>query len=173
MTQMTQKLPFHEWIVVSLIITSMVCLTVVTYIYDTDTLPRTDHVHQLQIPKQIKVSIQGAVIKSGVYTIEKGKTIQDLLDLAGLIPDSDTSQLKLASQLRNGQHVYVPSISFITIYLKGAVEQVGEVKVPKGVRLKELVNYVRLLPEADLNQLNKKRKLKDRETIVIRGVNPE
>ena len=48
-----------------------------------------------------EIYIDGAVANPGIYPAEKGDTIANLMQAAGLVPDADTSQLKL----------YIPSIN--------------------------------------------------------------
>lgn len=55
------------------------------------------------------VHAAGAVSTPGVYTLDAGGRVADLLDVAGgASPDADLSRLNLAAALVDGQRVYVP-----------------------------------------------------------------
>lgn len=64
----------------------------------------------------IRVDIQGAVKKPGVYQLEIGQRVSDLLSLAGgFLPDADqfyvAKTLNLATELRDQDKVYIPFLS--------------------------------------------------------------
>lgn len=166
MNKAPQQLPFHEWLIVALILALMLCLTAITYMRNEDILPSTKAVHAL-VSQDIHISIQGAIAKPGDYTLKQGSTLGQLLDLVEPLPEADLSRQKRNKKLREGQHIYVPPKTMITIHLEGAVEQPGVVQVTKGTRMNELISKVALLPEADPKPLQKKRRLKDQEVIVI------
>ncbi|MBZ4653297.1 MAG: competence protein ComEA [Peptococcaceae bacterium] len=62
----------------------------------------------VQAPKTLTVHVVGAVAKPGVYTLEEGKRIHDLIQLASLLPEADTTLINLAAPLQDGKQVYVP-----------------------------------------------------------------
>jgi len=64
--------------------------------------------------ESIVVEISGAIVTPGVYELEAGTRIISLIDLAGgLSDDADTQwitkTLNLASELQDGQKIYIPS----------------------------------------------------------------
>lgn len=62
----------------------------------------------VQAPKTLVVHVVGAVAKPGVYTLEEGKRIYDLIQLASLLPEADPALINLAAPLQDGKQVYVP-----------------------------------------------------------------
>ena len=163
---MSEKLPFHEWLIISLIVCIMLGLTIVTSVWDDSISPLTNSSHSL-VSHEIKVTIKGSVAKPGSYTLKKRSTLKDLLLLAEPLVDANLSKFKVSSFLKNNQQINVPSLTMITIYLEGAVAQSGSLQVPKGTQIQELESYTDFLPDSDLKVLKKKRRLKDEELIYI------
>ena len=83
------------------------------------------------------------------------------------LPEADLSKLKLKSKLKDGQVIKILAKEWITVYLEGAVEEQGALKVLKGTKLQDLSESVHFLPDADSAKLNKKRVLKDEEVINV------
>ncbi|MBN2086617.1 MAG: ComEA family DNA-binding protein [Anaerolineales bacterium] len=63
-------------------------------------------------PPGVRVSVRGAVVAPGIYTLPPGSILQDALQAAGgALPRADTSRLNLAAPLSDGQDVRVPLIT--------------------------------------------------------------
>ncbi len=62
----------------------------------------------VQAPKTLTVHVVGAVANPGVYTLEEGKRIHDLIQLASLLPEADTTLINLAAPLQDGKQIFVP-----------------------------------------------------------------
>lgn len=62
-------------------------------------------------PPQVVVSIQGAVIKPGVYTLDDGSRVTDLIRAAGGLLGADTKEINLAARLIDGTTLTVPEIA--------------------------------------------------------------
>lgn len=59
--------------------------------------------------REIVVSIQGGIVKPGVYTVDEGGRVHDLIQMAGgLTPSADTSSLNLAARLVDGTTLTIP-----------------------------------------------------------------
>lgn len=56
----------------------------------------------------VYVHISGAVLKEGVYRLNKGDRLVDLLGLAGVDPYGDLDSVNLAETLTDGQKVFIP-----------------------------------------------------------------
>jgi competence protein ComEA len=66
----------------------------------------------------IQVEVVGAVFEPGVYAMERGDRVNDLVDAAGgVLEDGDTSSLNLAQALIDGQRVSVPFAPASTVNL--------------------------------------------------------
>lgn len=161
-----QRLPFHEWMIVCLIILLMFFLSFVTYMKSDESLPQLVKNKDLNFDK-MRVFIQGAVKKPGEYTLKKNSLLAELLELAEPLPEADLRLLKRNKKIKDGQHLYVPLKALITIYIEGAVEQPGPLKIWKGTRFNELKSKINLQETADPKFFNKKRYLKDQEIIKV------
>lgn len=63
----------------------------------------------------IKVDVAGAVVKSGLISLNQGNRVQDAIDAAGGFSEQADSEwiaknLNLALPLRDGQKIYIPAI---------------------------------------------------------------
>lgn len=163
-----QTLPFHEWVIVALLVAIFAVLTLVTTLKNHDVMPPTGAPHHLTA-QEIEVEIKGAVAKPGFYTLKKGAIMQDLLNLAEPLPEADLKRIKGTSRLKNDQYVHIPAKETIVIFIDGAVKEKGPITMYKGSALKDLIPQLEFLPNADVQSLNKKRKLKDQEIIEVRG----
>ena len=62
--------------------------------------------------KTIMVYITGSVKEPGVYTVKENSRVIDLFNKAGAnTVDSDLTQINMAAFLKDGQRIYIPSIS--------------------------------------------------------------
>lgn len=164
---MRQKLPLHEWLIISLLIAIFFLLIGIAYIRESrSSLPSTDAPQEL-IDSYIYVTIRGAVVKPGSYALKRGATLKQLVELTPTLPEADLKGLKWHRPLRDGQIIHIPVKSLITIFLEGAVETEGAMQVFKGTRWEDLLTLVRFKAEADLKKLHKKRYLKDQEVIHV------
>ena len=59
-------------------------------------------------PAQIYVHVSGAVIKEGVYRLNKGDRLIDLIKLSGATVSADLDNINLAEPLTDGQKICVP-----------------------------------------------------------------
>ena len=60
---------------------------------------------------EIKVFVNGAVNRPGVYTVDTGDRLEDVLALAGGLTDSaDQSGVNLAARVSDEAHFYIPAI---------------------------------------------------------------
>ncbi|MDD2203224.1 MAG: helix-hairpin-helix domain-containing protein [Bacilli bacterium] len=84
-----------------------------------------------ETPKALFVDIKGAITNQGVYQVEEGTRISDVIKLAGgLTKDSDTSVLNLSKKI-NDEMV-------IIIYTKGEMKKFRE----GNVTIKEVTKYI-------------------------------
>lgn len=69
----------------------------------------------IQSTRMIKIDLSGQVKNPGVYELEEGKRIQDVLDLAGGFTNEANQEyiskrLNLAQKLTDGSKLYIPKI---------------------------------------------------------------
>ena len=89
---------------------------VLWYFYDHYNPSPVQVISKATLTKEIMVDIQGAIIRPGVYKMNSGDRVQDLLDLAGgLLVDYDTkwveTNLNRAKKVSDGEKVYIPKIN--------------------------------------------------------------
>lgn len=141
-------------------------LSFVTLVWKKDKLPPISSTHTVNV-QLIQVSIKGAVHKPGSYELKKGTRLKELLELAQAHSEADLQSMNLEARLRNNQVVKVIAQNWITVHVEGAVAEPKELRLKLGTTLIELSEQIVLLPEADSEKLQRKRRLKDQETIVI------
>lgn len=153
----------HEWIAVVFILFLLLILTLMTFKTTNSEVLEFDPPHYVVEPN-IKIALEGAVENPGILEIKRGSTVRDALKLAKPLPEANVSKLKLDAKLRNGQTIKVPSSTQITINVDG----LGNFKVPRGTRLKDLPALLDLPETVDRSQFNSKRVLKDNETLFLK-----
>ncbi|HZQ98349.1 MAG TPA: SLBB domain-containing protein [Chloroflexota bacterium] len=63
-------------------------------------------------PRQLKVDVVGAVARPGLYTVPSGMRVADAIEEAGgAVDGADLARVNLASRLRDGQQVIVPTLA--------------------------------------------------------------
>lgn len=163
---MENKLPVHEWLIVVLLIAVLASIISITSFKSRFSSSSTQSVHYILSPT-IQVHVEGAVQRPGVFTLNRGSRLQDVLELAGPLPEANIKSLKRNKVLQDGQVVTISPKKMITIFLEGLVESPGPVEVLEGTQVQDLLQQITFLPQADLKALKKKRQLKDQEMIYV------
>lgn len=165
---MPSKLQRHEWLIVSILITTLILLTGMAFFSKKRVLPipRTEHLLTTEL---VDVTVQGAAEHIGIFELRKGARIKDLWKLCKPTFDADLSSFKPNQLLRDGQVIKIPLKEYLTVYIRGAVQQEVVLRVLKGTQLKDLKDMIVLQKDADIKILNAKRRLKDQEVIHIRS----
>ena len=161
------QLAVHEWLAIIIIMGCFATLTCLSLIYDKSMPDNAPGIPHYLKPQYIEVLVQGAVVEPGSYKMNANAKLKDLIALANPRPEADLRHLKLEGKLRNGQVVKIQARQHIDIYVSGAVENPGKLRVPQGTKLYELSNYTQLSTQADVNKINRKRILKSEEVIVV------
>jgi len=141
-------------------------LAIVTLFRAQDPPPIASFTHDLN-NQTVHVTVKGAVRQEGSYELKKGALMEDVLALAEPLPEAELSKLKLESRLRNNQVVKVPKESRIKVHIEGAVVKPGILQIKQGTLVKDLLELLTFLPEADIEKLNRKRRLRDQEVIHV------
>lgn len=72
---------------------------------------KEEQIIEKEMKKFLSVYICGAVSNPGVYTLQEGSRITEVLDMAGgPLEDADLNQLNLAEKIVDEQKIYVPKI---------------------------------------------------------------
>ncbi len=160
------KLFPHEWIIVSLLIITLCLLTYVSLGRNVS-LPPANTTAELT-SDVVQVSISGAVANPGSFELKKGSKLKDLLALAEPITEADLSKIKPNARLKDGQTIKIPALIWLNIHVIGAIEEEEQLLcVLKGTKLQDIVEKIEFAPNADIAKLQKKRLLKDGETVEV------
>lgn len=152
----------REWIAILVILVGFGLMTVFTRSGHTDSLPDAK-------PGYLWVEIEGAVRHPGAYQMPIGSTVQQAIDLAEALPDASYKGIRRNSVLKEGQLIRVRAKvqSLITIHLEGDGVNSGPFEVPNGTRLIDLIEIAPLKKGADVSSLERKRRLKPGEHVII------
>lgn len=106
---MQEKLPPGEWLIIIAVIIAMFVLTGVSFLSDRRMAAlAVDSPHHL-VSQEIEVFVEGAVKHSGVFKMQRGATVEEVLSIAKPQPEANLKKLKMKSKLRNGQRIRVPA----------------------------------------------------------------
>lgn len=156
-------LKVHEWLAIAMIMGVLIGLTCLTAFYGGS---ESRYIDAEYISKSgFDVVIKGAVANPGIYHIPAEMKMKEVLALAGVGLDADLRRFNLEAVVKKRRIIHVPQRTMITVYLRGAAK--GEVSLPKGSKVEDLLSFVEFSAEADLNVLKKKRRLKSEEILYI------
>jgi hypothetical protein len=163
----TKVLP-REWLAITAVIFLFLALTLIAHLspFVSDN-SEVGEPHYL-VPKEVEIFVTGAVEDPGIYRLPQGSTQKDLLTKIKPKPNADLRKLKGRAKLYNGQEIEIAELPLITVYLEGEVENPGPIHISEGSSLQDLMKEIRFKPGADKAKIQKKRKLKDQETIVVK-----
>ena len=160
------RLPFHEWIIVVLLVISFLTLALVTQFKQAAPLPPVQGSHLLA-DDSILVTVKGAIARPGDYSFKKGARLKELLAQAEPLSEADLESIKPNSKLRDGQVVKISAQRWITVQIEGAVVAPGPMHIKQGTHRDELIEQLKLLPEADTSKLQTKRVLRNGEVLHV------
>jgi hypothetical protein len=164
----TASLKIHEWLAVITLIVILGGLSIMAYVKKGNVGDKDRSMPAfLSRAGRIEVLIEGSVINSGTYYLPSGVAMKDVLMLAQPSPNADLRRFNLDAPIKKGRTINVPSRPMIVIHVKGAIENPGEISVPKGTRLMDLPAFILLSENANKKSINRKRKLKNGEIITI------
>lgn len=128
-------------------------------------------IHRLSLDRHLlEVFVKGDVAYPGIYRLPSEMTLRDILDIAQVQPTADLRRYNLNKLVRRGQLIKIPKKETVQIHITGAVKRSETLMLPKGTSLQEVIPLIahQALPNANLEALKRKRKLKDGETIEIK-----
>jgi len=116
-SQTSTKLLFSPYVIIFLLGSIILIITIICYVKyqkeeDKNVLIETKKENYI-ITKDIYIDISGAVNVAGVYPMQSGQRVQDVLIKAGGLQEKADKrwiqmQLNLASTLNDGQKIYIP-----------------------------------------------------------------
>lgn len=162
------NLKVHEWLAVIILITILLTLSAMAYlsqgdIGDKERLTPAFLSHQ----GKIEILIKGAVDHPGTYVVPSLITLDEVLRLAQVKPEADLRRFQLDRPIKRGRTLNIPTREMISIELNGVFNPPKKITVPKGSKVEDLLNLIDFPKDADLKPLQKKRKLKPDEVIIV------
>lgn len=124
----------------------------------------------------ISVEIKGEVDNPGVYTLERGCNVQQLLELAGLKEDGDLSSINKSSILANEDVIVIPtkteqkkiSINSATVEDLCSIPGIGEVTAQKIIDYRNSVGSFKAIDDLlNVKGIGEKKLDKIREYICL------
>jgi DNA uptake protein ComE-like DNA-binding protein len=97
----------HEWLAVVAVLSFVTVLTLLTNRNNASF--SSSHIgegHFMNDP-YVEVRVEGAVVKPGIYRMKRGQTLQEVLDIAQVLPDANLKKIKLQSKVRANQVIHV------------------------------------------------------------------
>lgn len=152
----------HEWLSILLLIGIILGITLFTTLFNVN-----PPVSFNPAKESIEVIVKGAVVYPGLYHFPKAIPMQEVLELAQTTPEADLRRYKRDQLIKRSRSVIVPAHKMITVYIEGAVKDPKPLRIPHGKSMSDLISLITPAENANLKVLEKKRRLKDGEIIVI------
>jgi hypothetical protein len=130
-------------------------------------VPETENEAHSIMNTEIEVSIEGEVENPGKFSVRRGSTVEDLVVLGLPKATADLKRIKMKKLLKKGECVKVPAFKMINFFLKFKDGTIEEITVKKGTRFLDLPNIYFFNEGVDIARFNKKRFLKDGETVTV------
>lgn len=160
------SLHYHEWVSVLTLIFVLSFLTIISHSCELEK-KEIDVKHYLKEPF-VEVYVSGAVVNPGVVRVPHGTTLGAVLAEAKPTQNADLRRINKNSKIIRGKHLKVPERAMVTIFVDGK-----EIRIPSGTMLKDLSSFIALPEDTDTSKLNKKRRLKDGESLTIPRKGPK
>lgn len=137
---------------------------------------KENQVYEIKVKEDdfIHVEIRGEVANPGVYRLNQGDLLIDLIEMAGgLSEDADIGLLNLASQLINHQSIVIEHkdslLRKMAVEIKGEVKQPGVYYVHTNTRVIDVIRMAGgFTGNASYQDVNLSQKVKDEQLIIIR-----
>ncbi len=153
-----ERLTTPEWLACATILSVLLYLTTLSYLSQPpDSLFEREEVHTTP---EVSVTITGEVAFPGTYRLEKGTTLSEALDRAGLTHLSYTKRHKTTRKLKRSESIHIPTAQLITVEVSGEVPLPGSYLVPKGSKERDLYTLLGLPSDSS-------KKLSDGDTVHI------
>lgn len=149
-----------EWLLTCSLLLILISLFAIAKIQSS----RFDGVPEMKT-ELVSVSVLGHVEKPGVYNVEVGALLSDVVKKSK--PRRDADLRGIAGRVEISQSVNVVELGSLKISLEGAVVVPGFLEVPLGSRVCDLKNLVALKDDVDKAFFKKRRLLRDGEVIKI------
>ncbi len=165
MTERNRLLP-REWCAVTVLLGFLFSSGIIFFFSGNGEISK-DVEEGIAYRAMISVTVEGAVESPGKYSILRGTTVAELLDKVVVLDGADYSKVRMESTLRDHQRIRIPFVDNVIVIVEGAVDKQGIVIVPRGTRLCDMWRYVKVSKNVDMEQLKRKRRVKDFEVIMF------
>lgn len=164
---MSQLLP-REWLALGVVAGLLATLSLTVVLNRPGRLPDVGEPVSLFLPQTVEVEILGAVAHGGLYSLDRGATLADLLALSIPLEGADLRGFDLEHPLRNRQRIEIRRGETIEVELFGEGVRPELVRLPDGATVGDLLKLAELEPDAALWRLRKRQLLHDGDRIEIR-----
>lgn len=160
---MNKKITYSEWFFVLSCLGLLLLLIVNAHLSQREP---AKIVSEAIASEKIDIKVEGAVQRAGIYRLEKGATVGEILNIAGITKEADLSRLKMKAEIKSNAF-FVPYLPLISVQIKGYVKNPGTFLVRKKSRVCDLADKIEILKDGDGKILSKKSFLKDGDVIEI------
>lgn len=115
----------------------------------------------------VSVEIRGAVYKPGVFEIEQGASLGEVLKKARPKPLADCAALDMGQTINQPLVVEVCEAKEVTVEIKGWVKEGLTLTIPAGTRVCDLKNFLELLDDTDRTFFKSRKLLRNGDVISI------
>ncbi len=150
-----------EWLVVSAILMVLSSFVITAKIQS----HRVGPICEEEIDK-VSLTIVGCVSKPGVYQVEIGTPLREVIHMARPHIDANLDVLALDESVEQPGEYVIEAFEEVCVTVEGACEPM-EFRLPVGSRVSDLKACVRLHKDADDSPLKRTRRLKNKEIIKI------
>lgn len=165
---MQKSLRSSEWILVTSLLVLLASLVAIARFHEHRKAAQLTILAQT-IEKPVTLSIEGAILKPGRYTVLPGTRLGDALKKSRPKRFADLRALDLEQPVNTDLTLQISELASVRIQVTGAVEHPVELELPAGARLCDLKSKIQWTSLADTGFLKSRRLLKDGETIEIPG----
>ena len=157
-----------EWLIIALF--SLVFLTLASVPYLLDSKVNIEELAtQVAEHDRVKISVLGEVQRAGVYEMEKGACLAEVLDKAKLTLHSDIAKLKISKKLQKNEKIVVPRKKYISFYLKDEFGAKINLIVPAGFTRKDVFQMLSKKYVSIKNKINLSQKVKEAEVLEVKS----
>jgi len=161
-----KSLQTSEWVLVSSLILLLVSLVTISRLHEHRIQSQLEDT-VLRLEQTFSVTIKGEVANPGTFTAKEGRRLGDIVKKSRPKRFADIRALNLDSPIESSMEIEIALLKEIIVHIEGAVELPINLTLPAGARISDLKSKIHLREDADFKFLQRRRLLKDGETIVI------
>lgn len=117
--------------------------------------------------KKCMVTIEGAVLNPGSFSVNAGISLAKILHKAKVLPHANLRHLDLQMPIQEDLFLFLEELDQIEVRVKGAVIQEEVLVLNPKATINDLKGKIALKPSADLRFFRKRKKIFDRSIVEI------